>query len=318
MSRISDTRLRTREAAAQLVASGRRLPHEITVDLIYAEIRQGSRTTINDELKLWKDEQARNDALAAALPPAVANAMLSVWAIAVGQGEQVFAQRSEEMEKEAAAASARARSLEADNAQLQAQVHALHAQLDDQRPRLTEALTERAHAEAERDSALRQAQDAITERDAARRHSEHALRELQTAHARELEASRSAHGEHEAALRTEVTQATSRLEAVQKHVMLQTEEAREAQRRAEAALSEIRQRNEQLVVDAQRISADAAEHRRLAGRQEKQLDSVTQEAYDLRLERDVLARQVALLQGQLKARKESSSVRKSRRPRHKA
>jgi hypothetical protein len=44
-----------------LVASGRPA-HELTVDLIYAEIRQGSRTTINDELKLWKDEQARNDA----------------------------------------------------------------------------------------------------------------------------------------------------------------------------------------------------------------------------------------------------------------
>ena len=47
----------------QLVASGRPA-HELTVDLIYAEIRQGSRTTINDELKLWKDEQTRNDALA--------------------------------------------------------------------------------------------------------------------------------------------------------------------------------------------------------------------------------------------------------------
>jgi hypothetical protein len=76
MSRISNTRFRTREAAARLVAAGRR-PHELTVDLIYAEIRQGSRTTINDELKLWKDEQARVDALSAALPPAVANAMLS-------------------------------------------------------------------------------------------------------------------------------------------------------------------------------------------------------------------------------------------------
>lgn len=183
------------------------------------------------------------DALSTALPPAVANAMLSVWAMAVGQGEQVFAQRSEEMEKEAAAA-ARASSVEAVNAELQAEVHALHAQLDNQLPRLTEALTERAHAEAGRDSALRQAQAAIAERDAARLHSEQgAVHELQVAHARELEALRIAHREHETALRTEVNQATSRLEAVQKHVMLQTDEAREAQRRAEVGLSEMRQRN---------------------------------------------------------------------------
>lgn len=60
MSRVSDTRLRTREAAVHLVSTGRR-SHDLTVDLIYAEIKQGSRTTINDELKLWKDEQAKAD-----------------------------------------------------------------------------------------------------------------------------------------------------------------------------------------------------------------------------------------------------------------
>ena len=74
MSRVSDTRQRTREAAAALVADGRR-PHELTVDLIYAAIQQGSRTTINDELKLWKDERAKVDALGADLPPAIADAM---------------------------------------------------------------------------------------------------------------------------------------------------------------------------------------------------------------------------------------------------
>ena len=55
MSRVSDTRLRTREAAARLVAAGRR-PHDLTVDLIYAEIKQGSRTTINDELNAYSGE----------------------------------------------------------------------------------------------------------------------------------------------------------------------------------------------------------------------------------------------------------------------
>src|SRR3546814_14391611 len=75
-----------RSAAAQLVAGAKR-PHEITVDQIYAVIQQGSRTTINDELKLWKDERTKIDALSADLPPAVADAMRSLWVAAVEQGE---------------------------------------------------------------------------------------------------------------------------------------------------------------------------------------------------------------------------------------
>lgn len=99
MSRVNDTRFRTREATARLVAAGRR-PHDLTVDLICAVIKQGSRTTINDELKPWKDEQA--DALTNAMPPAVAHAMLNIWAVAVEHGEKVFDQRREEAETQLA------------------------------------------------------------------------------------------------------------------------------------------------------------------------------------------------------------------------
>ena len=311
MSRISNTRIRTREAAAQLVASGR-LPHELTVDRIYAEIRQGSRTTINDELKLWKDEQTRNDALAAALPPAVADAMLSVWALAVEHGERVFAQRGDELEADAAAAIMRAGALESAQAELQGELRTVRGQLDDQQARLATVLAELAQTHSGRDAALRLAEAATAERDAARAQSEQALHGMRSVHLQELEALRATHAEHETALRAEVDQATALLEGVQKRVMLQTEEARDAQRRAEAALSEIRTRNEQLVGDVQRISADAAEQRRLAGRHEKLLDRVTQEARDLRRERDALAQQVASLQGQLKAYEKSPTVRRAR------
>jgi hypothetical protein len=154
MSRISDTRIRTRQAAARLLAAGR-AAHELTVDLIYAEIRQGSRTTINDELKLWKDEQIRVDALNAALPPAVANAMLSVWALAVEQGEELFAQRGEELEKLTSAAVERASSQEVTNAELQAEIRVLCARSEDLQARLDTALAERATTQLERDNARR-------------------------------------------------------------------------------------------------------------------------------------------------------------------
>jgi chromosome segregation ATPase len=311
MSRISDTRIRTRKAAAQLVASGR-LAHELTVDLIYAEIRQGSRTTINDELKLWKDEQTRNDALAAALPPAVANAMLSVWALAVEQGERVFAQRGDELEAEAAAAITRTATLETANAELQGELRSVRGQLDDHQARLAAVLAELAQVQGGRDAALRLVEASVAERDAVRAQSEQALHDMRAAHLQELEALRTTHAEHETALRSQVDQATARLEGVQKRVMLQTEEARDAQRQAEAALSKTRQRNEQLIVDLQRISGEAAEHRRVAERHEKQLASVMDEARDLRRERDALARRAALLQGELKARGEALPARTTR------
>ena len=314
MSRISDTRLRTREAAARLVAVGR-LPHELTVDLIYAEIRQGSRTTINDELKLWKDEQARNDALSAALPPAVANAMLSVWALAIEHGEAAFAQRGEELEREAADATARAGALATTRTTLQAEVQALRAQLEDQQARLSAALTELAQAQAGLDTAVRQADAATVERDVIRTQSEQAQRDTQAAHARELETRQTAQAARETALREQVDQATARLEGVQKRVMLQTEEAREAQRRAEAALSKTQHRNELLVGDVQRLSAEAAEHRRSAERHEKQLTSVMGEARELRRERDALAQQVASLQGELRARGEPATTGQTKRSR---
>jgi hypothetical protein len=72
----------------------------------------------------------------------------------------------------------------------------------------------------------------------------------------------------------------------------------------------------QLIADVQRISAEAAEHRRIAERHEKQLASVMDEARDLRREHDALARQAALLQGQLKARREASAARTPRPARH--
>jgi hypothetical protein len=155
----------------------------------------------------------------------------------------------------------------------------------------------------------------VAERDAVRARSEQALRDMQAAHARELDHLRTMQAEREAALRAEVSNSTSRLEAVQKHVLLQTEEAREAQRRAEAELAAARNRTEQLLIDVQRISADAAEHRRLAAQHEKHLESAVQETRGLRSERDKLARQLALLEGQLKARVETPAARRTRRSR---
>ncbi len=191
----------------------------------------------------------------------------------------------------------------------------LRGQIDDQQGRLAATTAELARVQAERDTATHQAQAAAAERDVLRANADTALRELQFAHARELESRQAARTEHDAAIRAEVDQATARLEGVQKRVMLQADEAREAQRRAEAALSKTQQRNEQLVADVQRCSADAAEQRRLAERHETQLVSVLDELRELRRERDALTRQVAQLQGQLQAQGAPAPARPMKRTR---
>jgi hypothetical protein len=69
------------------------------------------------------------------------------------------------------------------------------------------------------------------------------------------------------------------------------------------------------VSDVQRLTAEAAEQRRLAERREKQLTRVMEEARELRCERDALAQQVALLQGQLTVHTKPAPARAARRSR---
>ncbi|WP_258171833.1 IS110 family RNA-guided transposase [Burkholderia multivorans] len=118
-----------------------------------------------------------------------------------------------------------------------------------------------------------------------------------------------------AEMRARMAELEDALPGVQKHVMMQTEEARDTQRRAEAALAKVQQRNEQLVGDVQRMTAEADEHRRWGERHEKQLASVMEDARALRRERDGFAQQAALLQGQLTARAEPAPERAMKRAR---
>ena len=300
MSRVSDTRIRTRESAARLVAAGRR-PHELTVDLIYAEIRQGSRTTINDELKLWKDEQAKVDALSAALPPAVANAMMATWAVAVEHGEKVFENRQAEVEEELAAALQRTQALEADLAREQEEAVGLQAQLAS-RQREVEALRDEvARGQAAAEAAQARAQALEQEVESSRAEAEQRLAAANTAHERRLAELQGAMATQEQTFRAEIDKATERLEGVQKHVMLQVAEAREASKRAESLLTKAQQKNEELLADAQQLRAELASQTQQSARTREDLARASQAADQLRTERESLLQQLAMLTGKLDA-----------------
>jgi chromosome segregation ATPase len=300
MSRVSDTRFRTREAAARIVASGRR-PHDLTVDLIYAEIKQGSRTTINDELKLWKDEQAKVDALSAALPPSVANAMMAAWAVAVEHGEKVFEQRQAEIEGELAAALQRVQSLETDLAQAQEETAGLRAQLTSRQIEIEALRGEAAKMHTVADAAQARARALEQQLESARTEAENRMASVRTEYDQQLAELRATMTTQEQAFRVEIDKATERLEGVQKHVMLQVSEAREATRRAEALLAKSRQKNEDLSAEAQQLKTTLANQTQQTERAQADLTNMSQQAKQLQTERESQLQQLAMLTGKLDA-----------------
>lgn len=315
MSRISDTRLRTRETASRLVAAGKR-PHELTVDLIYAEIRQGSRTTINDELKQWKDEKTRGDALASQLPPAVADAMLAAWAVAVEHGEKVYDVRVGELEQAGAQAEARAaqaekardealeqlRLREVELAASNEQIAALKAQLDAADARANEASTRAAALEAQRDAERTQA--------------ETRAQEQRTAHEHAIAALRSAQEARDAAFQSELDKATQRMEGVQKHMMQQISEAREERRRADALAASAQQRNEQLVSELGAVRAQEAQQTNALRDAQGRFDALLAQEAQWQRERATLESELtrlATLRGQPVASSKRTDARKKPR-----
>jgi hypothetical protein len=79
MPRTTTTRRKTREIAEQKLQNGVDLS-KITVDLVLSEIRQGSRTTINDELTRWKQDQLNVLGLLLEIPTEVRNSISETWA----------------------------------------------------------------------------------------------------------------------------------------------------------------------------------------------------------------------------------------------
>jgi chromosome segregation ATPase len=250
MSRVSDTRLRTREAAARLVAAGRS-PHALTVDRIYAEIRQGSRTTINDELKLWKDEQAKLDALSAALPPEVASAMRAAWAVALEHGEKAFEQRREEVEGELAQALQSAQALERSLASSQEEATMLRRELASRQANVDALQESAARARAAAEAAEARVATLQHQLEASRSEAEQRLASVQAHHEQRVAELQSAMDAQAQAFRAEIDQATVRLEGVQQHVLRQVSEAREATQRVEARLAKASEKNAALAAEVQ-------------------------------------------------------------------
>ena len=150
-----------------------------------------------------------------------------------------------------------------------------------------------------KDKALQRAAQA--ERETASVRSEAQAREstLKSVHERDLSDARAELAAKEIDLRAELTRTTERLEGVQKHVMLQVADARNAQQRAEDQTTKANQRADKFGAEVETLRAQLAEvqstHQRTAAAQTAALA----EAGHLRAERDSLKEKLANTTGQL-------------------
>ncbi|MBS0455975.1 MAG: DNA-binding protein [Proteobacteria bacterium] len=300
MSRSSDTRQRTREAAAQLAADGKR-PHDITVDLIYAAIQQGSRTTINDELKAWKDDKAKVDTLGADLPPAVADAMRSLWVTAAEHGGKLFAQQRSELEAELARATEQTAVASADrdaarvaNDRLVQEGVSLRAHIADLQQQLAAESTARGEAQS-------QAQALHLELSGARKEAAQQLETLRVEHEQQARAFHDTIQQRDAAFRVELDTATQRLEAAQAHMLQQIDIAREGQRRAERELAKALQRQEQLQSETAELRMQHALQTRDLANQVATAERLSRDVGLAITERERLVTELASATGRLEA-----------------
>ncbi len=257
MSRLTDTRQLTRETADKLLAAGRPA-QELTVDAIYAEIRQGSRSTINDELKRWKEDQTRADGVSTDLPPPVAQAMRELWAQAVAQGEALFETQRAQLQASTQDAQRQQEQAEQALSEARAQIALLQVQQQHAQAKLAEqeqALVE----QGARCTQLQEVQQALQTQLQAQREASRQQQEVERqAHEQALAEERRKLAEQEAGWRADMAQAAERLEAVQRHVMLQVSEAREAQKRAEQNAAAASHRSERLATELEALRLQSA------------------------------------------------------------
>jgi DNA repair exonuclease SbcCD ATPase subunit len=260
----TNTRTLTREAAQKLHSEGME-PHKITVDRIYALIGQGSRTTINDELKRWRAAHQKGlFPQTDGIPSELVEAFSGLWQAARDQANTAFHSwkitAEEELSQTLEKLDLQSEALRNEQARNEA-LRLQSTQAQAETLRWQQALEQETRHAQETQQALEQAlaQQRVFEKEARER--EEALRKtLETARQDWDAQTRIQTIEHREALAL----ATERLEGVQKHMLEQISVARDETRLFQGELARQKAAT-QAVLD---------EKRQL----ERENDSLTQEA----------------------------------------
>jgi chromosome segregation ATPase len=285
-----------------LVIQGHR-PHAITVDLIYAAIGQGSRTTINDELKRWKDEKARAEALEADLPPVVADGMRALWVVAVEQAERVFEERRGDLESQLGKAQEELNTVQAAYQRTQAASEITERLLREQISTLSQQLTdvrEQLAAEtAAKNDALGHTHALSEELGALRRESTQQLESVRQEQEKQAAAFQEAITARDAAFRAELATATERLESAQGQMLQQIDNARQWQRRAETQAAQLQQQRDQLQGELAELKMQFGVQAHELNQRSAALDKATASATRWAAERQTLITDLANSRGRI-------------------
>ena len=281
-------------AAAQLVAGAKR-PHEITVDQIYAVIQQGSRTTINDELKQWKDERTKADALGADLPAAVADAMRALWVVAVEQGEVVFAEQRSTLEAAVADAEQQHATVTQARDDALATSTTLTEQCETLRQQITTLQTRVEFEATAKNQALQDGQALQQKLIALQTDTAEQIERIRQAQTDQAEEFQAVIASRDAAFQVERDTANERLEAAQARMLQEIDTAREGQRRAEQQMVKTRERLERQQASLAELRTEAGHHRRELAERDTRLGALAAAVAD----RDRMAIELAAARGQL-------------------
>jgi tRNA G10 N-methylase Trm11 len=228
-------------------------PGKITVDKIYAVIRQGSRTTINDELKAWRVDKSK---------PEVPKELLDLWSGTVKRADEVFAQDRECMEAEVAEANRQADELRSENEALRREAESRETRLkeksDEAENLRLELSASKSEAEKNREIA-RVNQEAAERASAATRdraeYAERAAREV----AENFAAQRVEHARLESELRHEFRSTSDRQTALIDKVRLDFAQSVAASKELENLLGAARAQSENLCREIDRVNAEVTQ-----------------------------------------------------------
>jgi chromosome segregation ATPase len=226
-------------------------PEKITVDKIYAVIQQGSRTTINDELKAWRVDKSK---------PEVPKELLDLWNGTVKRAEEVFAQDRECMEAEVAEANRQADELRSENEALRREAESREARLKEKSDEAEDLRLElsASKSEAEKNQEIARANQEGAERAfaATRERAEYAERAAREV-AENLAAQRLEHARLESELRQEFRSTSDRQTALIDKVRFDFAQSVAASKELENHLGAARAQSENLSREIHRVNAEA-------------------------------------------------------------
>jgi chromosome segregation ATPase len=228
-------------------------PEKITVDKIYTVIQQGSRTTINDELKAWRVDKSK---------PEVPKELLDLWNGTVKRAGEVFAQDRECMEAEVAEANRQACELRSENEALRREAESREARLkeksDEAENLHLELSASKSEAEKSREIARANQEGAERAFAATRERAEYAERAAREV-AENLAAQRLEHARLESELRQEFRSASDRQTALIDKVRLDFAQSVAASKELENHLGAARAQSENLSREIDRVNAEATQ-----------------------------------------------------------